>query len=75
MQSHLHDANSLFEEGVITKNDLLQAEVRISDAKQRLLTQRNLRAVTASRLNSILVRPLTDDIQVEDIREIITAGC
>lgn len=69
LESHLRDAQSLFEEGVITKNDLLQAEVKISDAKQRLLTQRNLRAVTASRLNSILVRPLTADIQVEDIRE------
>ena len=38
LQSHLHDAKSLYEEGVITKNDLLQAEVKISDAKQRLLT-------------------------------------
>lgn len=70
LQSHLRDANSLFQEGVITKNDLLQAEVKISDAKQRLLSQRNLRAVTASRLNSILVRPLTSDIQVEEIKEI-----
>ncbi|MFZ2196205.1 MAG: TolC family protein, partial [Thermodesulfovibrionales bacterium] len=69
LQSHLRDANSLFQEGVITKNDLLQAEVKISDAKQRLLSQRNLRAVTASRLNSILVRPLTSDIQVEEIKE------
>lgn len=70
LQSHLRDANSLYEEGVITKNDLLQAEVKISDARQRLLTFRNLRAVTASRLNSILVRPLNADMQVEDLREI-----
>jgi outer membrane protein TolC len=69
LESHLRDAKSLYEEGVITKNDLLQAEVKISDAKQRLLTGRNLRAVTASRLNSILVRPLTADMQVEEIRE------
>ncbi|MBS1126956.1 MAG: alkaline protease secretion protein AprF [Nitrospirae bacterium] len=69
LESHLRDAKSLYEEGVITKNDLLQAEVKISDAKQRLLTVRNLRAVTASRLNSILVRPLTADMQVEEIRE------
>ena len=69
LQSHLRDANSLFEEGVITKNDLLQAEVKISDAKQRLLTLRNLRAVTASHINSILVRPLTADVQIEDIKE------
>jgi outer membrane protein TolC len=69
LESHLHDAKSLFEEGVITKNDLLQAEVKISDARQRLFTAKNLRAVTASQLNNKLVRPLTADIQVEDIRE------
>jgi outer membrane protein len=69
LESHLRDAKSLYEEGVITKNDLLQAEVKISDARQRLLTSRNLRAVTASRLNSILVRPLTDDLQVEEVRD------
>lgn len=69
LESHLHDAKSLYEEGVITKNDLLQAGVKISDARQRLLIARNLRAVTASQLNSVLVRPLTADMQVEDIRE------
>ena len=69
LESHLHDAKSLYEEGVITKNDLLQAEVKISDARQRLLTAKNLRAVTASQLNNALVRPLTADIQVEDVRE------
>jgi len=69
LESHLHNAKSLYEEGVITKNDLLQAEVKISDARQRLLTAGNLRAVTASQLNSILVRPLTADMQVEDVRE------
>ena len=69
LESHLHDAKSLFEEGVITKNDLLQAEVKISDARQRLFTAKNLRAVTASQLNNKLVRPLTADIQVEDVRE------
>ena len=72
LQSHLRDANSLFQEGVITKNDLLQAEVKISDAKQRLLSLKNLRAVTASRLNSLLVRPLTSDMQVEEIKETST---
>ena len=72
LESHLRDAKNLYEEGVITKNDLLQAQVKISDARQRLLTVKNLRAVTASRLNSILVRPLTSDVQVEEIREAST---
>jgi outer membrane protein len=69
LESHLRDAKNLYEEGVITKNDLLQAGVKISDARQRLLTARNLRAVTASQLNNVLVRPLTADVQIEDIRE------
>jgi outer membrane protein len=66
LESHLRDAQNLYEEGVITKNDLLQAEVRISDAKQRLLTARNLRAVTASQLNNVLVRPLNTKVEVTD---------
>ncbi len=66
LESHLGDAKNLYEEGVITKNDLLQAEVRISDAKQRLFTARNLRAVTASRLNNVLVRPLNTNVEVTD---------
>lgn len=66
IEVHLRDAKSLYEEGVITKNDLLQAEVRISDARQRLLTAKNLRAVTASRLNNVLVRPLNTEIEATD---------
>ncbi len=65
--SHLGDAEHLFEEGVITKNDLLQAEVQISDAKQRLLSAQNLRALTTSRLNSALSRALTHDVTVADV--------
>jgi outer membrane protein len=66
LESHLRDAKNLYEEGVITKNDLLQAEVKISDAKQRLSTAKSLRSITASRLNNILVRPLKSDIEVSD---------
>jgi len=35
---HLANAKTLFQEGVITKNDLLQAEIKLSDAQQKLLT-------------------------------------
>jgi len=66
LEAHLRDAKSLYEEGVITKNDLLQAEVKISDARQRLLTAKDLRAVTASRLNNVLVRPLNTEIEATD---------
>lgn len=69
VQGHLRDATNLYENGVITKNDLLQAEVRLSDARQKLLNARNLRAINASRLNTVLSRPLTTEVQVTDIEE------
>jgi len=69
LESHLRDAKNLYEEGIITKNDLLQAEVRLSDAKQRLVAAKNLRAVYASRLNNAIARPLKTDVQVIDWKE------
>jgi outer membrane protein TolC len=69
VQGHLRDARNLYENGVITKNDLLQAEVRLSDAQQKLLNVRNLRAINASRLNTILSRPLNAEVQVMDVQE------
>ena len=65
--SHLTMARSLYKEGVITRNDLLQAEVRLSDAQQRLLTTTNLRAVNASRINNILSLPLKNPVRVTDV--------
>jgi outer membrane protein TolC len=70
VQGHLRDARNLYENGVITKNDLLQAEVRLSDAQQKLLNVRNLRAINASRLNTILSRPLSAEVQVMDVQEV-----
>jgi outer membrane protein len=69
LESHLSDAKSLFAEGVITKNDLLQAEVRLSDARQRLLTARNRRDIGAARVNSILARPLDTRVEAAEIEE------
>ncbi len=70
LESHLRDARNLYDEGVITKNDLFQAEVRLSDARQRLVAIRNLMAINASRLNSAIARPLKTDVQVMDVKKI-----
>jgi len=69
LESHLRDAKNLYDEGVITKNDLLQAEVRLSDARQRLVAVRNLRTINVSRLNNAMAIPLKTDVQVMDVKE------
>lgn len=70
LESHLRDAKNLYDEGAITKNDLLQAEVRLSDARQRLLIAKTGREINASRLNNSLARPLMTKVEVVDVREI-----
>lgn len=72
--SHLKDAKNLYEEGVITRNDLLQAEVRLSDTRQRLVSVKNLREITAARLNNILARPFQEGLQVMDVSDAPSDG-
>jgi outer membrane protein len=41
MGDHLRMAKNLFEQGVVTRNDLLQAEVQLANSKQRRLMEAN----------------------------------
>ncbi|MBI5483578.1 MAG: TolC family protein [Deltaproteobacteria bacterium] len=43
VDEHRRVAKVLFEEGVVTRNDLLQAEVRLAAARQKLLVAKNRR--------------------------------
>ena len=66
LTAYLTDANHLYEEGVIVKNDLLPARVKLADAKQKLIAARNRREVVAASLSTMLTLPLTEDIIVQD---------
>jgi outer membrane protein TolC len=64
LEAHLQVARDMFGAGVITKNDLLQAEVKLSDAKQKLLTAQNLRRIDGARINTMLARPISSPIEL-----------
>jgi len=66
-EAHRNDTRSLLEEGTITENDLLQAEVRLSDAVQRRLQAENLRALAVAQTNSQLQRPLALPVATQEI--------
>lgn len=66
-QSHLKDAEDLFKQGVITKNDLLQAEVKLADARQRLITAKNNRRIQYEILNNMMGQSLTTQWKLQDI--------
>jgi len=65
LTSYLHDMDRLFQQGVIVKNDLLAAQVKLADAKQRLIASRNYREIAAARLDTMLTLPLTVEIEAE----------
>jgi outer membrane protein TolC len=53
---------------------VLQADVTLSDSRQKLLTEDNLRSLRASKVNSLLLRPLNDDTRAEEIAASPSAG-
>jgi outer membrane protein len=63
---HLRNTRALFDEGMVTKNDVLETEVILSDARQRALTAENLRDIRASRINSLIFRPLNEPVDARE---------
>ncbi len=65
-EAHLADTRALLEEGLITRNDLLQAEVLLTDARQNEITMKNLYRTAIANLNRLLLRPLEEDVTIKD---------
>jgi len=68
-EEHLKTAKSLFEEGVVTKMDVLKTEVFLADAEQQILQAENALALARSGFSFLLNLPLSSDIDVEDVPE------
>ena len=67
LTSYSSDIEHLYEQGSAVKNDLLPAQVRLADARQRLIAARSGREVALARLNNILALPLREKITVRDV--------
>lgn len=57
MADHLQMARNLFEQGVVTRNDVLQAEVRLAGSRQRKLEEANKLDNTWLQLNYLTGQP------------------
>ncbi|MGC1455630.1 MAG: TolC family protein [Nitrospirota bacterium] len=73
-EAHKKDTEARYGAGVVTKNEVLQATVTLADSRQRLLTAENLQSLRESKLNSLLLKPLNDAIQPDEIRASPSAG-
>ena len=64
---HYKVAQSFFEVGIIPKNDLLQSEVQLAQAKQNLIQADNGVSIAKSIFNTILRRDVNEPVEVVDI--------
>jgi outer membrane protein TolC len=67
LTAHRRDVASLFEKGLVSKNDLLAAEVARADARQKALDTANKLDVAQAAYNRALGRVLTERVQIADL--------
>jgi outer membrane protein TolC len=69
LTAHLRDVNSLYEKGLVSKNDLLAAEVALADAQQKALDTANKLEVAQAAYNRALGRVLTGNVQLAELQD------
>jgi outer membrane protein TolC len=67
LSANLRVSQAFYEEGIIAKNDLLQTEVQMAQAKQDLITATNGVEIAKSLFNTLLRRDLNEQVNVKDI--------
>jgi len=66
-EAQLEVTKAFFDVGIIAKNDVLQAEVRLANARQTLVRAGNDLAVAKSSFNNLLRREINTPLEVVDI--------
>jgi len=66
LANHQKIAKDLYEFGVVTYNDVLQAEVSLADARQRLISTKNAVINAKAALNKLLGLPIDQIIKLQD---------
>jgi len=65
IMAHLDVANAFFNQGMIPKNDLLEAQVRYAESQQNLIISDNAVRLAESGLNLLLGRDLSEAVNIE----------
>ncbi len=60
-------AENMYQVGMSPLNDLLQSQVQLANARQRLISAKNNMEVAKSQFNTLLRRPVNAPVQIEDI--------
>ncbi len=68
LQSHVEVARSFYNVGMIPINDLLKAEVELSNAEHDLIRAENAALIARASFNTNLARPINDPVVLEDLQ-------
>ncbi|TRW92082.1 TolC family protein [Candidatus Methylobacter oryzae] len=64
LEQHMKDVNSLFEQGMVARNDVLAANVELANAQQRVTLTNNQLDIAKARYNQLLDRNLADEVKL-----------
>jgi outer membrane protein len=71
LESHHTVAQAFFDVGMIPKNDLLQVEVQLAQAKQDLMRAQNGLEVARAAFNTLLRRDINEDVNLIEVLEYV----
>jgi outer membrane protein TolC len=67
IEANVNVARNFYEVGMNPINEVLKAEVELGNAKQNLIKSMNAARLSRSAFNTVLVKPITSPVEVEDI--------
>jgi outer membrane protein TolC len=71
---HLKDVRAFFDQGLLTKNEVLRAELQLSNAEMMGIDARNAVEVARTSLNSLIGWPLTTELELTTSAESLAAA-
>jgi len=74
VKAHLADVRGFFDQGLLTKNDVLKVEVQLSSVRLAQLDAKNAQEMAAVWLNNLMGAPLDQDIEPAASNDILAAS-
>jgi len=68
LQSHAGDVKNFYQQGMVSKNDLLAAKVALADAEQSAIKVENSLDIAKSAYNRFLNRALSQPVMLDEVR-------
>ena len=68
LEAHERDVKNMYDQGMVSRNDLLAAQVALADARQGAIKAKNALDLARSAYNRLLGRPLYQEVALDDLR-------